>query len=150
MIYNRLWLGDYFAWTIGGGYMHNPGQYLVLAPTGYADTLYQRQTGPGSTFDAWDCSTNIQYMPSQNMTIGVEFVHRAIVNIGAAPGTPQLKGYFAGKGGVTSPTGYANTGEYTYSSSGASIAPPLNSWDGWQPDLVNAESRIILSFMVRF
>jgi Putative beta-barrel porin-2, OmpL-like. bbp2 len=150
MIYNRLWLGNYFAWTIGGGYMHNPGQYLVLAPTGYADTLYQKQTGPGSTFDAWDCSTNIQYMPSQNITIGLEFVHRAIVNIGAAPGTPQLTGYFAGKGGVTSPSGYANTGQYTYSSSGASIAPPLSSWDGWQPDMVKTESRIIVSFMVRF
>jgi hypothetical protein len=150
MIYNRLWLGNYFAWTVGGGYMHNPGQYLVLAPTGYADTLYQKQTGPGSTFDAWDCSTNIQYMPSQNITIGVEFVHRAIVNIGAAPGTPQLTGYFAGKGGVTSPSGYANTGQYTYSSSGASIAPPLSTWDGWQPDMVKTESRIIVSFMVRF
>jgi Putative beta-barrel porin-2, OmpL-like. bbp2 len=150
MIYNRLWLGDHFAWTIGGGYMHNPGQYLVLAPTGYADTLYQHQTGPGSTFDAWDCSTNIQWMPTQNMTIGIEFVHRAIQNIGAAPGTPQLTGYFAGKGGVTSPTGYANTGQYTYSSSGASIAPPLSSWGGWQPDMVNSESRLILSFMVRF
>jgi Putative beta-barrel porin-2, OmpL-like. bbp2 len=150
MIYNRLWFGEHLAWTVGGGYMHNPGQYLVLAPTGYADTLCQHQTGPGSTFDAWDCSTNIQYMPTQNMTIGLEFVHRAIVNIGAAPGTPQLAGYFAGKGGVTSPTGYANTGTYTYSSSGASIAPPLNSWEGWQPDMVNSESRIILSFLVRF
>ena len=150
MIYNRLWFGEHFAWTIGGGYMHNPGQYLVLAPTGYADTLYQQQTGPGSTFDAWDCSTNIQWMPNQNVTIGLEFVHRAIQNIGAAPGTPQLAGYFAGKGGVTSPSGYANTGQYTYSSSGASIAPPLSSWGGWQPDMVNSESRIILSFMVRF
>jgi hypothetical protein len=89
-------------------------------------------------------------MPSQNMTIGLEFVHRAIQKIGAAPGTPQLPGYFAGKGGVTSPTGFANTGLYTYSSSGASIAPPLSSWGGWQPDMVNSESRIILSFLVRF
>jgi hypothetical protein len=150
MIYNRLWLGDRFAWTIGGGYMHNPGQYLVLAPTGYGDTLFQRQTGPGSTFNAWDCSTTFEYMPNQNLTIKFEYVHRGIVNIGAAPGTTPLEGYFAGHGGVTSPSGYANTGGYTYSSSGASIAPPLSSWGGWQPDLAMSESRIILALLVRF
>jgi hypothetical protein len=65
MLYNRLWFGEKqkFAWTVGGGYMHNPGQYLVLAPTGYADTLFQKQTGPGSTFDAWDYSTSVDYFP---------------------------------------------------------------------------------------
>ncbi|MBS1918483.1 MAG: outer membrane beta-barrel protein [Bacteroidetes bacterium] len=150
MFYNRLWLGEHFGWTFGGGYMHNPGQYLVLAPTGYADTLYQAQTGPGSTFDAWDFSTTFDYMPNQNMTIKLEFVHRAIVHLGAAPGTTPLKGYFAGPGGVTSPSGYTNTGGYTYTSSGASVAPPLSSWGGWMPDMVNQESRIILAFLVRF
>jgi Putative beta-barrel porin-2, OmpL-like. bbp2 len=150
MIYNRLWFGDHFAWNIGGGYMHNPGQYLVLAPTGYADTLFQQQTGPGSTFDAWDMSTTFSWMPSQNMTVLFEVVHRAIDNLGAAPGTNPLKGYFAGPGGVTGPTGFANTGEYTYSSSGASIAPPLSSWGGWQPDMQKSETRFIIAFLVRF
>jgi hypothetical protein len=152
MIYNRLWFGEKqkFAWTFGGGYMHNPGQYLVLAPTGYADTLYQAQTGPGSTFNAWDCSTTFEYMPSQNMTLKFEYVHRKVVDMGAAPGATPLKGYFAGPGGVTSPTGYANTGGYTYASNGGSIAPPLSSWGGWQPDMVKAESRIILALLVRF
>ncbi len=152
MIYNRIWFGEKqkFAWTLGGGFMHNPGQYLVLAPTGYADTLYQQQTGPGSTFDAWDFSTSLDYMPSQNMTLKFEFVHRAINNLGSAPGTTPLKGYFAGPGGVTSPSGFANTGGYTYTSSGASVAPPLSSWGGWAPDMVNKESRIVLAFLVRF
>ena len=152
MVYNRLWFGEKqkFAWTIGGGYMHNPGQYLVLAPTGYADTVYQKQTGVGSTFNAWDASTSIDYMPVQNLTFKIEFVHRKLVNMGAAPGTTPMTGYFAGHGGVTSPTGYANTGGYTYTSSGASIAPPLSSWGGWQPDLVNSEDRIILALLVRF
>jgi len=130
--------------------MHNPGQYLVLAPTGYADTVYQKQTGVGSTFNAWDASTSIDYMPVQNLTFKIEFVHRKLVNMGAAPGTTPMTGYFAGHGGVTSPTGYANTGGYTYTSSGASIAPPLSSWGGWQPDLVNSEDRIILALLVRF
>src|SRR5579862_321301 len=150
MIYNRFWFGDHWAFNFGGGYMHNPGQYLVLAPTGYADTLFQKQTGPGSTFNAWDFSTTLDYMPSQNITIKLEFVRRAIVNIGPAPGTPALTGYFAGQAGVTSPSGFANTGGYTYASNGASIAPPLSSWGGWMPDLVKAESRIILAFLVRF
>jgi hypothetical protein len=150
MFYNRLWLGNKFAWTFGGGYMHNPGQYLVLAPTGYADTLYQQQTGPGSTFNAWDCSTTFDYMPNQNLTLKLEYVHRKIVNMGAAPGANQLSGYFAGYGGVTGPGGFTNTGGYTYTSSGASVAPPLNSLGGWQPDMVNSENRIILALAVRF
>jgi len=150
MFYNRFWFGDHFAFNFGGGYMHNPGQYLVLAPTGYADTLFQAQTGPGSTFNAWDVSTSFDYLPSQNITLKLEFVHRGVLQLGAAPGTTPLKGYFAGPGGVTSPTGFANTGGYTYTSSGASVAPPLSSWGGWQPDMVNTESRIILAFLVRF
>jgi hypothetical protein len=152
MIYNRLWFGEKerFALTTGGGYMHNPGQYLVLAPTGYADTLFQQQTGPGSTFDAWDFSTNLNYMPNQNLTLELELVHRAVTDINAAPGTTQLTGYFAGHGGVTGPTGYTNTGGYTYTSSGASIAPPLNSLGGWMPDMVKSETRIVLALVVRF
>jgi len=157
MVYNRLWFGEKqrFAWTIGGGYMHNPGQYLVLAPTGYADTIYQAQTGPGSTFDAWDYSTSVDYMPRQNLTLKLEFVHRKVnamspADGAAAQGVPAMTGYFAGPGGVTSPTGFANTGGYTYTSSGASIAPPLSSWGGWMPDLRNSESRIVLAVLVRF
>jgi hypothetical protein len=150
MIYNRLWFGDKFAWTLGGGAMHNPGQYLVLAPTGYADTLFQQQTGPGSTFDAWDASTSLDFMPSQNITLKLEVVHRQIIDLGAAPGTTPLEGYFAGKGGVTGPTGFANVGSYTYASNGGSIAPPLTAWGGWQPDLKNQETRFVLAFLVRF
>lgn len=150
MIYNRFWFGNKLAWNIGGGYMHNPGQYLVLTPTGYGDTLFQQQTGPGSTFNAMDFSTTIDWLINQNMTLRFEYVYRNVINIGAAPGTTPLKGYFAGHGGVTSPTGYTNVGGYTYTSSGASIAPPLSSWGGWQPDLVNSEARVIMALIVRF
>lgn len=152
MVYNRLWFGEKqkFAWTIGGGYMHNPGQYLVLAPTGYADTLFQQQTGPGSTFDAWDYSSSVDYMPSQNLTLKFEWVHRKVNSIDPAPGATALKGYFAGHGGVTSPTGFTNVGGYTYTSNGASIAPPLSSWGGWMPDLVNSETRFVMAILVRF
>jgi hypothetical protein len=155
MAYNRLWLGNHWAWTFGGGYMHNPGQYLVLAPTGYADTLFQQQTGPGSKFDAFDYSTTLDYMPWQNITLKLEFVHRQIENITAAPGTPQLTGYFAGAGGVTSPTGFESGAGWSYTSSGAAVPPPLSSQltsggKPWMPDLVKAESRIVLALLVRF
>ena len=41
MFYNRVWFAkNHFAWTFGGGYMNNPGRYLVLYPTGQA-SLYQ-------------------------------------------------------------------------------------------------------------
>ena len=46
MVYNRLWFGEHFAWTIGGGYMHNPGRYLVLAPTGDASPIPPVGTHP--------------------------------------------------------------------------------------------------------
>lgn len=155
MAYNRLWLGKRFAWTFGGGYIHNPGQYLVLSPTGYADTLFQNQTGPGSKFDAVDYSTTFEYMASQNLTLKLEFVHRQVNNIAGSPGTTSLPGYFAGAGGVTSPTGYESGPGWGYTSSGAAVPPPLSTQltsagSQWMPDLVKAESRMVLVLLVRF
>jgi hypothetical protein len=89
-------------------------------------------------------------MPNQNLTLALELVHRSVVDINAAPGANQLTGYFAGHGGVTGPGGYTNTGGYTYTSSGASVAPPLNSLGGWMPDMVKSETRIVLALIVRF
>jgi hypothetical protein len=150
MFYNRVWIGNRWAWTVGGGYMHNPGQYLVLAPTGYADTLYQAQTGLGSRFDALDYSTSIDYMPSQNLTLKLEYVRRVVEDIDAAPGTAQMKGYFAGAGGVTSPSGFESGPGWNYTSSGAAVPPPLASQGGWMPDLRSSEARIIMALLVRF
>jgi len=158
MAYNRLWFGQHFAWTIGGGFMHNPGQYLILAPTGYADTLFQQQTGTGSKFDAWDGSTTFEWDVNQNLTLKLELVHRHIIDIHAAagaanlPGTnsPDLKGYFAGHGGVSGPSGYQLGAGYTYASNGGAIAPSLASQGGWMPDLSNNDNRAILALLVRF
>jgi hypothetical protein len=139
MIYHRLWMdNDHIGWTIGGGYIHNPGQYLVLAPNGFANPLpitYTDSTGahtytangtfgsPGSQFTGWDISTTIDWMPNELLTWRLEFVHRE----SSIP-------YFAGPGGVTSPDGYVGT--------------PLTP--NWAPNLVRAESRIIGAFLVRF
>jgi hypothetical protein len=139
MAYHRMWfLKDHFAWTFGGGMMHNPGRYLVLPPSGvatpYAPGAVQGipyelpgqqafSLNPGTKFDAYDYETGIQYMPDEQQTWDIEVNHRQA----SVP-------YFAGHGGVTSPDGYNTT-----------AIPP-----GWRPDLVKGDSRIILAFMLRF
>lgn len=135
MLYNRIWFAkNKFAWTLGGGYMTNPGRYLVLYPTGQAsplpnpnnpsqtEGLYPFSANPGDKFNAWDCSTNIDFMLNQSITFRAEFVHRQA----SVP-------YFAGAGGVTSQTGFSTT-----------ILDP-----NWRPDLVKNENRIIFVILFR-
>ncbi|MCC7030787.1 MAG: porin [Chitinophagaceae bacterium] len=135
MFYNRIWFAkNKVAWTIGGGVMKNPGRYLVLYPTGQASPLpnpanptqtegaYPFSANPGDQFKGWDCSTNFDWMPNQSITCRVEYVHRE----SSVP-------YFAGKGGVTSPSGFQWT--------------PLPA--DWRPDLVKSEDRIILALLFR-
>lgn len=135
MFYNRVWFAkNKIAWTLGGGLMTNPGRYLVLYPTGQASPLpdpnnptqtegaFPFSANPGDKFQGWDCSTNIDFMPNQSITFRFEFVHRA-------SNVP----YFAGRGGVTSQTGYSTT--------------PLDP--NWRPDLVKSENRIIFALLFR-
>lgn len=135
MCYNRIWFSkNRFAWTVGGGIMTNPGRYLVLYPTGDASPLpsalnptqtvgtHPFSANPGDKFSGWDCSTNFDWMPNQSLTFRMEYVHRQT----SVP-------YFAGRGGVTSPTGYTTT--------------PLPS--SWAPDLVKSEDRVILALLFR-
>jgi hypothetical protein len=135
MFYNRVWFAkNKIAWTLGGGFMTNPGRYLVLYPTGQASPLpdpnnptqtegaFPFSANPGDKFQGWDCSTNLDFMPDQSITFRIEFVHRA-------SNVP----YFAGRGGVTSQTGYSTT--------------PLDT--DWRPDLVKSENRIILALLFR-
>lgn len=135
MFYNRVWFNqNKFAWTIGGGIMKNPGRYLVLYPTGQASPLpnptnptqtegaFPFSANPGDQFFGWDVSTNFDYMPNQSITFRAEYVNRHA-------DVP----YFAGKGGVTSQTGYTTA--------------PLDP--SWRPDLVKSESRFILAMLFR-
>ena len=135
MAYHRLWFGkDKWAWTIGGGWMKNPGRYLVLYPTGQASPLpnannpsqtegnFPFSPNPGDPFEGWDYSTNLDYMPNQSLTFRVEYVSRHA----SVP-------YFAGRGGVTSPNGYTTS---------------LPNQD-WRPDLVKSESRMIMAVLFR-
>ncbi len=135
MFYNRIWFcKNRIAWTFGGGYMQNPGRYLVLYPTGQASPLpnpnnptqtagaYPYSANPGDPFSGFDYSTNIDWMPNEHICFRLEYVHReSSVN------------YFAGHGGVTSPTGYTTS--------------PLTS--DWKPDLVKSEDRIIFAVLFR-
>ena len=134
MLYHRLWFAhDHLAWTFGGGFIHNPGRYLVLLPTGDASAIPNEFTGavgthpftanPGDQFSGWDASTTLDWMPNEEVTWKLEFVHREA----SVP-------YFAGPGGVTSPDGYVTT--------------PLPT--SWTPDLVTTESRVILAMLCRF
>ena len=119
---------------MGGGWMTNPGRYLVLYPTGDASPLpnpsnptqtagtHPYSANPGDQFTGWDASTNISWMPNQSIEFRLEYVHREADN-----------NYFAGHGGVTSPSGYTYT--------------PLPG--GWAPDLVKTEDRIIAAVLFR-
>jgi hypothetical protein len=135
MFYNRLWFAkNKLAWTFGGGFMKNPGRYLVLYPTGQASPLpnpydptrtagtFPFSANPGDQFEGWDCSTNLDFMPSQNITFRAEWVHRE----SSVP-------YFAGHGGVTSQTGLVTT--------------PLDP--NWRPDLVKSETKVIFAILFR-
>ena len=136
MIYNRVWFHkNKLAWCIGGGWMTNPGRYLVLAPTGdaspFPNPYNPTQTvgnhpfteNAGDKFTGWDASTNISWMPNQSIEFRIEYVHRE-------SNVP----YFAGPGGVTSPSGYSLT------------AIPAS---GWAPDLVKSENRVIMAILFR-
>lgn len=126
MLYHRLWMAnDHVGWTVGGGYINNPGRYLVLLPTGDAgpNGTHPFSANPGDPFHGWDCSTSLDWMPNDFLTWRVEVVHREA----SVP-------YFAGPGGVTSPDGYTTT--------------PLPGT--WTPDLVTAETRFIFATLVRF
>ncbi len=135
MIYNRIWFAkDKCAWTIGGGMMTNPGRYLVLYPTGQAsplpnpnqptqtEGLFPFSANPGDQFTGWDWSTNLDFMPNQSLTLRLEFVNRH----SSVP-------YFAGRGGVTSQTGFSSS----------ALDP------NWRPDLVKSETRLILALLFR-
>lgn len=121
MVYHRIWFArEKMGWTVGGGYINNPGRYLSLLPPGNG-MLTQN---PGDQFKGWDASTTLQYMPNEHLTWSIEAVTRHT----SVP-------YFSGRGGVTSPNGWN---------------PPIGDPAGYLADLVKEETRLIMSMIVRF
>lgn len=135
MVYNKIWFAkNKLGFYCGGGWMTNPGRYLVIPPSGDASPLpnpyHPTQTAgthpfpmnPGDPFTGWDCSAGLSWTPNQSIELKAEWVHReATVN------------YFAGPGGVTSPSGYTYT------------ALPTS----WAPDLTKSENRVIMAILFR-
>jgi hypothetical protein len=128
MAYHRWWFDkDKFGATIGGGWMSNPGRYLVLLPpingaNATSGTPYFTQN-PGDKFVAYDFQATFDWMPTQFVTWRAEWTQRG----SSSP-------YFTGAGGITPPGG--NNGN------------PSAFVDGWNPDLRKQERRWIFSLMV--
>ena len=73
MFYNRWWFNqDRQALTLGGGWINNPGRYLVLLPpingaNAASGTPYFTEN-PGDPFRAWDYTVTFDYMPRKFIT----------------------------------------------------------------------------------
>ncbi|MCB2410825.1 outer membrane beta-barrel protein [Hymenobacter lucidus] len=114
---HRLWFAqDKLAFTVRAGFVKNPSRYLSFSPSvvGFADG--------GTQLTAKELTTTFDVMPSDFVTFRLEYLHR-LANVP----------YFAGRGGTTSPSGYADQ--------------PLPA--AWQPDLRRTEDRAILSVNFR-
>ena len=146
MLYNRTEFGK-FAFSAGGGFVNNPGQYLLLVPpiNGATAVNYGQQVAaydngpagpnvipnlaPGSSFIASDFEIAFAYRPSPYLVYNLEYEHNN-------SNTP----YFAGAGGVTSTDGWqpqAGTGGI-----GGTGTP------GWTPNLVQSENRIVVDMEI--
>ena len=129
MAYNRLWFhNDQLGLTLGGGWIKNPGRYLVLVPpingaTAFSGTPYFTAS-PGDPYQAWDATVTFDYMPSQFVTFRGEFNHRA-----------ASVRYFSGEGGVTPPGG--NRGP------AGSLVPDFT------PDLRKSENRVTVALLLK-
>jgi len=102
MAYERLQFDhDLFGITLGGGYLNNPGRYLVLLPpingaNAISGSPYFT-ANPGDGFHAYDATVTFDYMPSQWLTFRAEMGYRR-----------SNVDYWSGRHGVTPPGG--NTG----------------------------------------
>lgn len=132
MAYHMLWFWkNRLSFLLGGGFLRNPGRYLVLVPTGLAAASFD--TRSGTEFFGWDVSTNVSWYPSQNLSLRLELSHHAA----SVP-------YYAGAGGVTSPDGYKCGGLSDPDGVIRSCAPA-----GFRPDLVNAETKALFALLFR-
>ncbi|MBD2769439.1 porin [Hymenobacter sp. BT664] len=115
---NRVWFNqNKMAFTARAGFVKNPSRYLSFSPSvvGFTDP-------DASKLTAKELTGTFDYMPSDFVTFRVEYLHRS-ANVP----------YFAGPGGTTSPSGYADQ--------------PLPA--GYTPDLRKTEDRAILSVNFR-
>ncbi len=135
MLYQRFWFNkDKYALTFGGGWISNPGGYLVLLPpvngaTAISGSPYFTKFGnPGQNFAAYDYQISFDWMPTQFVTWQAGFTERG-ANVP----------YFTGPGGITPPGGNQGApGSLVYNPNGTL----------WEPDLRKEERRLIFALMV--
>jgi Putative beta-barrel porin-2, OmpL-like. bbp2 len=121
---NRIWFAqNRLAITVRAGFVHNPSRYLSFSPavTGADGSNAFLDTSP-ATLTAREATGTFDVMPNDFVTFRFEYLHRR-ANVP----------YFAGRGGTTSPSGYADQ--------------PIPA--GWQPDLRRTENRAIVSVNFR-
>ncbi len=90
-------------------------------------------TRNGTEFLGWDVSSNVSWLPTENITFRLEVSHHE----SSVP-------YYAGAGGVTGPDGYKCGGLYSADGVVSTCAPP-----GWTPDLVKSEMKFIFAVLFR-
>lgn len=115
---HRLWFAkNKMAVTTRVGFVQNPSRYLSFNPSvvGFTDLNASKLT-------AREATATLDLMPNDFVTFRLEYLHRR-ANVP----------YFAGRGGTTSPTGYADQ--------------PLPA--DWAPDLRKTENRAIVSVNFR-
>jgi hypothetical protein len=135
MLYNRWWFDkDKYAFSVGGGWISNPGGYLVLLPpvngaNATSGSPYFTNFGsPGQNFAAYDYQLSFDWMPTQFVTWKVEYTQRG-------SNVP----YFTGPNGITPPGGNTGApGSLVYNQDGSL----------WEPDLRKQERRWIFALMV--
>jgi Putative beta-barrel porin-2, OmpL-like. bbp2 len=159
MLYNRTTITDKFAFTFGGGFVNNPGQYLILAPpvliqtgeyagqaaTGgsYGAAVSEYDTNPnphavqnipdeapGSSFIGKDFQIAFDYTPNQYLLYRIEYVCEQ---------TNQP--YYTGPNGISGPDGW---GEGAQTGGGPGNSGYTAGTTPWEPDLVKMEQRIDL------
>ncbi len=176
MTYNRWWFDkDRYAITAGGGYVNNPGRYLVLLPpingaTAVTGSAYFPED-PGLNYHGEDGTFTYDFMPRQFITYRVEYGYRH-------SDVP----YWAGRGGSTPPGGATNApignpGDFTctngttstdsgigwtpypgfnyyqqYAKNLANAATACNAigMNLWQPDMRRDEQKIIFAILVKW
>jgi len=91
---NRIWFShDHLAWSLRAEGVTNPGRYLAYVPPGGFPP------GPDDySLKLWDVTSTFDVMPTDSLAFRFEFISRH-----------SNVGYFAGRGGTTSPDGWQGT-----------------------------------------
>lgn len=119
---NRVWfLKNKLAITLRGDYVKNPGAYLAFSPSPVTDNGFNDALAAGKSLELVQGTVTFDIMPNDLFTFRLEGRYRS-----------SNMPYFAGRGGTTSPDGWADTPTAT-----------------WRPDLVKSEPSLTAAVSIR-